>query len=159
MVFIYYFISLFYNQVILTSSGYGFYTLSYGGYNKGDKTTGFYITENPAFSYYTNGGEILIRKIYQGESLTPTVQPTAMPTIAPNTNPPENRTYIVYYNGYAYSTLDDVDPNNSTTVCSNDPKKLPSNWELAPYGDYFVQQVAMNYFWQGNVRTIYLYII
>jgi hypothetical protein len=112
-------------------------------------------------------GEILIRKIYQGESnppvttptARPTIQPTTFPTIAPNTNPPENRNNIIYYNGYAYSTLDDVDPNNSTTVCSNDPKKLPSNWELAPYGDGSVQQVARNYFWQGNVRTIYLCII
>jgi hypothetical protein len=85
----------------------------------------------------------------------PSVQSTSSPTVEPNNNHPENRTYIVFYNGYAYSTLDNVDPNKNTTVCSTNPMKLPSNWELVPFHDYYSSYLAASYFWQGDVRFIH----
>ena len=41
-------------------------------------------------------------------------------------------TNIVYRNGYAFATLDNIDPSEVTPGCQNGGISVPSGWEIAP---------------------------
>ena len=55
----------------------------------------------------------------------------------------------MYYNGYYYSTLGDVDIFGYSFSCQDNKISLPSGWTIAP-DDADSQQVIVSYPWSTN---------